>query len=344
MPSNSTIPITDSLHAGYYDLTYTADIAQHSFCRSSNVNFQCYGGLSGHDLHFPADLYEPTMFFPDDEGSSEPANLQFARGMAQYTLDPEIKSNYDSTSGGFLGLGDCSGIIYAVDGVCHQMCNRILMADPNGGKNWSHKFINWPPSLYASYWLYDYWGSVTDEYFLLSFADELFNSIATGNSRLTQKDIEMQGLENLYKVLDVEEMPKARRKRLENRFVAFEKQSQAELPGTLRNIISELDLNLMAGFQNACLNLFTGGYSPTTFASTVNGLLHNFFAAIQRDCPEAIASWIQGNNLHAPVSPQDVIVVVPEFMATTEQYQAVGSLLFEMYQDQRLRPASRVPS
>lgn len=47
-----------------------------------------------------------------------------------------------------MGLGDCSGLVYAVSGVCHQMCNTITCSTTPRAPLAS--LINWPPSLNAS--------------------------------------------------------------------------------------------------------------------------------------------------------------------------------------------------
>ncbi|NJD90410.1 MAG: hypothetical protein FIA91_02670 [Geobacter sp.] len=93
-------------------------LASHTFASIAGSDgpwFDCYGSHTGPKRKYPVSkgngsrrlAVTISCFDPDDSrGNSE--------------------SNFDRKNGGKLGLGDCSGIIYAVSGVCHQMANRII--------------------------------------------------------------------------------------------------------------------------------------------------------------------------------------------------------------------------
>lgn len=92
--------------------------ASHTFASIAGSDgpwFDCYGSHKG-----------PKRNYPVSEGNG---SRRLAVTISCFDPDDprgKSESNFDRKSGGRLGLGDCSGIIYAVSGVCHQMANRII--------------------------------------------------------------------------------------------------------------------------------------------------------------------------------------------------------------------------
>ncbi|MBN2006981.1 MAG: hypothetical protein JXA21_26765 [Anaerolineae bacterium] len=167
------------LKAGYYKIS-GLQFAEHTFVIAEKDGDQyalpCFGGFAlrepedrGHTgVVYPAELWSPYMLFSRPQGKSLRANLFVALGMAQGTLCPRYDykvQDWDTWWAQNPLLKDTSlscnaGIAYGVTGVCQQACNRILWASQTG--NFTYTPVNWPPSFSASYWVYGYYGKVTE--------------------------------------------------------------------------------------------------------------------------------------------------------------------------------------
>ncbi|MBK6466291.1 MAG: hypothetical protein IPF96_04955 [Rhodobacter sp.] len=143
---------------GYYDIADIIDgirIGEHTYGRApdAKVKFQCYGGAGQPKGKHP--VY-PARFarghFPNPWiGKSEPMDLEMARYIAANgSAGWKGRSDYDRRSGGNWYLGDCSGIVYGILGVCHQMANSIFTA---AGKAMDSPLV-WPPSFYGTVLIY----------------------------------------------------------------------------------------------------------------------------------------------------------------------------------------------
>ena len=149
-----------TMRVGHYPINNRT--AEHAFaimeCNGSEYRFQCYGGVSDNGRYYPAEYYEPRSMWYTRGGAITgyrelPCHPQIAMHLAQWGSPLNWqKYDYNSKSGGTSGLGDCAGIVYALNGVCHQMCNTVTCAtrvhDPLDA------LINWPPSLNASKLVY----------------------------------------------------------------------------------------------------------------------------------------------------------------------------------------------
>jgi len=129
------------LFCGLYPLnialqhTYAFTKAGKSPCR--HHNFQCYGGVKR-----------------DRWSIKDSADLELAIAIA--CGNPyDAQENYSRMKITFVSqFGDCSGIIYGVTGVCHQMANRILYACD------SHPNVfDFTPSAVLSYFAYGIYGN-----------------------------------------------------------------------------------------------------------------------------------------------------------------------------------------
>jgi hypothetical protein len=153
---------------GYYNIDISGlGWAQHTYVlvnhgSSNEVKFPCYGGydpdrrLDG--SIYPATLYKPAILPPyTTYGTQADGNVRLARGIACGDLNAPLRENYDRKTGGTYLLGDCCGLIYAVNGVCHHMEARIFWACRNTP-------VIWPPSATASYWVWVDWNMGTGFY------------------------------------------------------------------------------------------------------------------------------------------------------------------------------------
>jgi hypothetical protein len=206
---------------GYYDVKGASSssdrpgdvgvggILHHAFAvlypdQGGRVDFGCYGGTDrdpGKNLVFPADVYRPFIdeVNPRPQGKSMRAALSVARGMAQFTLRPDIRDSYGRTTGGYLNRGDCSGLHYGVEGVCHQMCNRVLWA-ASGNLGFTHTNVNWSPSMRVSHLLYGFWGVTGSMGAAVRLATELFRGSLPVS--LSDADLEAAGVAGLKQHLE----------------------------------------------------------------------------------------------------------------------------------------------
>ena len=172
---SKTAPYYDcSIRAGYYNLA-GIDLAHHTYAvaerNGQNHVMPCFGsfalseGERGHTgVRYPAELWSPSIIWSRQQGQSLPANLSVALGMAQFSITPHLNWTVaeweehwrlNPSLNGY-SLASWAGLLYAVTGVCHQACNRILWSSLQGGFIFSA--VNWPPSLSASYWVYGFRG------------------------------------------------------------------------------------------------------------------------------------------------------------------------------------------
>lgn len=136
---------------------------EHSFAvmeyNGEEYRFQCCGSVYDGNRSFPANYYHCRNAWYTRNGSKTsetniPCNARIAIALAQWSGDVDWgRHDYDRKGAGWLGFGDSSGIVYGLNGVCHQMCNTIACA------SWTHdplaSLINWPPSLNVSKLFYD---------------------------------------------------------------------------------------------------------------------------------------------------------------------------------------------
>lgn len=170
-----TTPYYDcTIRAGYYNLA-GVDLAHHTYAVAEKNGqhhvMPCFGSFALSEgernntgVRYPAELWSPSIIWSRQQGQSLPANLSVALGMAQFTVTPYLlwtAAEWDEhwrqnpQLNGY-SLASWAGLLYAVTGVCHQACNRILWSTLQGGFIYSP--VNWPPSLSASYWVYGFHG------------------------------------------------------------------------------------------------------------------------------------------------------------------------------------------
>ena len=168
------------IKAGYYNL-FGGPVGEHTFAiaeqGSDTYAFPCFGSFAFGEkdrgqvgVVYPATLWSPYMLFSQPQGQELPANLSVALGMAQWEpiqgpptfLVSDWDNFWSSLPESLRGLSpSCNaGITYALTGVCQQACNRILWSTQ---QDWfTYTPVNWPPSFSASYWVYGYYGKLTE--------------------------------------------------------------------------------------------------------------------------------------------------------------------------------------
>jgi len=149
------------LQGGYYSID-GASILEHAFVVGHDPDrttyFPCYGGTDRTEgREFPAPLWTAWRVGYERIGTEVAADLALAAICASGS--PEWRDSYDRHLGGPFQVGDCSGILYGVSGVCHQMANRILYANngPHVG-SMEARCVVWPPSLSATWVTYGFFG------------------------------------------------------------------------------------------------------------------------------------------------------------------------------------------
>ena len=173
--ANEASPYYDcTISAGYYNLA-GVDLAHHTYAVAKQDDrlhvMPCFGSFALREgergntgVRYPAELWTPSIIWPRQLGASLPANLSVAMGMAQFSLTPYLlwtPEEWDEhwrlnpRENGY-SLACWAGLLYAITGVCHQACNRILWSTLQGG--FVYSAVNWPPSLSASYWVYGFHG------------------------------------------------------------------------------------------------------------------------------------------------------------------------------------------
>lgn len=145
---------------GHYPII--GNTSEHAFAKmkigETEYRFQCYGGTNDKGTECPAHYFlrRSSFYFRIACETAErelTCHARIALCLAQWTRPIYFdKYDYNSKKGGYGNRGDSAGIIYALTGLCHQMCNTITCAtnvnDP------LHALINWPPSLSASKIIY----------------------------------------------------------------------------------------------------------------------------------------------------------------------------------------------
>lgn len=167
-----------TINCGYYHIDAIAGLpGEHTYAYIDHFGirfgFPCFGGFSEYEgeydktsVAYPSDIWEWSILTITCKnlGRNLPANLFMALAMAQYTLAPEILSfsvdswkTYWNHSDVKDDRGLChAGIEYALTGVCHQACNRILTA-----ATYPMEVMDWPASFNVTRHLYGAHGDLS---------------------------------------------------------------------------------------------------------------------------------------------------------------------------------------
>ena len=142
------------LRIGWYPIN--SNTAQHTYAimtkdDGKDVRFHCHGGTNDSGNQFPVNFWTPDSFGSKKMGTSFSCNERAARDLATWSYNVEwSRTDYDRN------WIDDAGLVYAVTGVCHQMCNTIacstnLSNPPRAG-------VNWPSSFSVSKLVYGFRG------------------------------------------------------------------------------------------------------------------------------------------------------------------------------------------
>lgn len=148
-----------NLRIGFYPIN--SKTAEHTYAKmeawGSEYRFHCYGGVNDADNQYPVNYYrDRNAFYTRDSSRTNEMEQGCHPFIAMHLIAwggdiSTSRYDYNRKSGGVL-LGDSAGILYAVTGVCHQMCNTITCA--TNINNPFDTLINWPPSLNMSKLIY----------------------------------------------------------------------------------------------------------------------------------------------------------------------------------------------
>lgn len=272
-----------TLRVGHYPIN--SNTADHAFaimdCNGEEYRFQCYGGVWDSDRYYPAEYYvRRSMWYTRGGAITEYRELachpQIAIHLAQWGNPLNWgKHDYDQKSGGYTGRGDCAGLTYALDGVCHQMCNTVTCAtQPHDPLN---ALINWPPSLNSSKLIYGNrgtWGHETaiEDYVrtLLAFYGDM--TAATDAAGADAADLDFAPLDAELSAIE-ERRRAAMRSALENGPDADERRQflSGAVPGLdAAEPVLDVDLETMALKHELDNLLVRGQISHDEYAARMN--------------------------------------------------------------------------
>jgi hypothetical protein len=302
---------------GYYP---TDTVGEHTYLYvqtdgGSEVIFPCYGGArkdSGNHNVYPANLWSPKIFGYKDVGTSVRINLKLARAIATYQHQPDIIDNYNRHSGGWMGLGDNSGLVYGVSGVCHQMCNRILTASQPSSSTLNAP-VNWPPSLSKTYWIYGFTGGVVAARSLAEHNLQAFISKELSENPL---------LINLREDIKTKHLPENRLPDIQLKLIqslGFEKASTYAIP-VMNKLLAE-EVKFYKTKMDLDCQLLEQTVSKHEYVNQLNKAFRDFAAQLSSFLPREDYISIFSTNPEEPVSG----LVREDLMA--DDYSIIGKAL-----------------
>lgn len=191
--------LAGTLRIGHYPIN--SKTADHTYAimddHGKEIRFQCYGGTNDSGNKYPVNFWTPTFWERDSRkvGSSLPCHSYIARHLAAWDGHIDLnRTDYNRKSGGHSGLGDNAGIVYAVTGVCHQMCNVISCSTNLGDAK--NAPVNWPASFNASRFFYGDRGSGNHVNNVQKFINSLINwynqyNVSNADIQLTNDHVEI---------------------------------------------------------------------------------------------------------------------------------------------------------
>jgi len=160
-----------SIQCGYYGVN-GGDALHHTYAvittGAERYMLPCFGGYAEREgdtgatkVAYPAELWSPWLIGSQPQGRSLASNLYVALGLAQFTLNPAFnwtRADWDTSlqHNALAGLAHHGGMIYAIQGVCHQACNRVLRCTRD--RDYTYSPVNWSPSMVASHLAFGWWG------------------------------------------------------------------------------------------------------------------------------------------------------------------------------------------
>lgn len=267
------------MQVGYYSGAFGVQDFHHSFAIvDGNINFQCYGGIYGDEKSvrvFPADFWTPVVLFSKNLGKALFCNNSAPRALAEFQIPTDFtRTNYDRKSGGYLNLGDCSGQVYGVTGVCHQMCNIITIA--MDVQSLLLAPVNWPPSLSLSMWVYSFRGNAISP--LIAIIQRLLGILSESKENdFPASDNALNDLYDAYhkelrEQLEKGHLPEERTKYLENLITEITSPNALDLQNLMPSI-SEADAKFQKVKNDLDNLLIRGQVGYSEFADTVNKAL-----------------------------------------------------------------------
>jgi hypothetical protein len=302
-------------HCGYYDVVPLFGSAHHTYVQTHFLDcfiaFACYGGTylnPGPHNVWPAELFSPGS--GRAMGKEMPVDPVAAKRMATFSSNPDYRPVYDRTTGGYNNLGDCSGLLYAIQGVCHQMCNRILWS---GAENFDffNASINWPPSLNFSRIVYGFWGVPASLDLAVSCMKQWMSSPdeagAPSPQRLSEHDIHREWIQGLRRHFENGYKPEERAKHLETTFNTIGEEGLLRLGSVRRAKILELDAVFHADKKELDVALLQANLSKLEYVTQLNAKFEAYLTAIGSVLPpkdfEALFGTPPGDGqLHPLVS------------------------------------------
>lgn len=333
--------VTDAtLEVGYYNC-FGTKYAQHTFGHATKgaekVWFDCYGGHgSNKGRVFPAEFRKPVFWRSRSHTGvfRVDVNLALARGIC--CGDPfDKRTVYDHKTGGKLPfwypMGDCSGLVYGITGVCHQMCSRIAMSSGNGTKS----LINRPPSFEKTYFLYGYWGGPDGivggtAMILVRYVERLLSAESEKERDEIRNSMRNQLMADLEGHLKSAYAPESRRPFVEE---MVELLSVEERKGQERidEILTALDNRLQGAKKEADLLLLEGSITTDQYARAINSAAQGFFSRAREALDDLGGEdWFETTFGFDPDMPGAADIIRVEEMMEREAYRELGKALRQL--------------
>lgn len=343
-----------TLRAGYYSLG-GGPYAEHTFVTATRDGdaaqfaFPCFGsfgyanGERGHQaVVYPAEFWSPYAIGSRPQGKELRGNLYVALGMARWSTQPGYDyqerdwDNFWSTLPEQLrGYSpSCNaGLLYAVTGVCHQATNRILWASRQG--DFTTTPVNWPPSFSKSYWVYGYYGKLSEEA-AIAFANNLINVVrASGvgarKSGKTDSD-ELKAIAKVAEQATVRSIAQSKAALTTNAAQSAADRGQeieamlaltksVQISGRVKGPqgIIEIDREFQALKKELDIQLIRGEVSHKEYADKVNAAFCRMMEELRNEMAPEVFKVYFGDG-------KDTLLIVAEEMPDYKPYQQVMKL------------------
>lgn len=316
---------------GYYNcfvkITGRVKWAQHTFCsveKSGDVVwFDCYGGHGKErkGYVYPAEFRTTSLLRKNSETGKKEVdmNLALARGIC--CGNPyDIRTVYNHTSGGerspWRRHGDCSGLVYGLTGVCHQMCSRIMMASGQG----TSSLIDRPSSFEISRLFYGNWGGGRAAKKLVQRVEKMMRFDKQSEIEGSRSLLENQFFEDLNFHLGGAYGVENRRAAL-GVMVMSHVSSESDL--TIEELV-DLDQITQRIKEDVDRQLLGGSIRNDEYAGAVNGAIDRFVMSVMERLGVDEFVRIFGFD---PVVEGATEVIVPDHMPAQDSYAWLGKEL-----------------
>jgi hypothetical protein len=295
-------PETGILENGNYDIKAKQ---AHQYARGNGEDFlfPCHGGSKGG--RYPEQFYTPSVWRPKALGKTLEVDMTRSRYIAgNANTGWDTKTNYNARSGGWMNSGDNSGLIYGIDGVCHQIANSLYCGTGKGAGN----AVSRPKNFGLSYSWYGWRGKFAGP--PLGLPPRLtYLMVKYGEG--APSGLDETGNDPLAAYLNWPFNPGAR----EEELVMLYEEGLAELPD--RAVFVANDRRFAETKHELDVALLRGEVDPDAFCEAVNSSFSRMVESQFASLGVQVASGFYGSGDGAEL-------VSPELMLSADSYGVVG--------------------